>query len=76
MKLDWLTEFLGRHIGEKVLLITKSKTKVMCLETLMKDRFPGMNVAAFHWGFHLLPETVVPLILLILKVPTFCFVRK
>lgn len=50
MKLDWLTEFLNRHIGEKVLLITKSKTKVMCLETLMKDRFPGMNVAAFHSG--------------------------
>ena len=50
MKLDWLTEFLGRHIGEKILLITKSKTKVMCLETLLKDRFPGMNVAAFHSG--------------------------
>jgi ATP-dependent helicase HepA len=50
MKLDWLTEFLGRHVGEKILLITKSKTKVMCLETLLKDRFPGMNVAAFHSG--------------------------
>ena len=50
MKLEWLTEFLGRHIGEKILLITKSKTKVMCLETLLKDRFPGMNVAAFHSG--------------------------
>ncbi len=54
MKLDWLTEFLGRHVGEKVLLITKSKTKIMCLETLLKDRFPGMNIAAFHSGLSFL----------------------
>jgi ATP-dependent helicase HepA len=50
MKLDWLTEFLGRHIGEKILLITKSKTKVMCLEKLLKDRYPSMNIGAFHSG--------------------------
>ena len=50
MKLDWLTEFLTRHPGEKILLITKSKTKVMCLEKLLKDRFPGMNIGAFHSG--------------------------
>ncbi|QDK40970.1 hypothetical protein DOM21_05765 [Bacteriovorax stolpii] len=50
MKLDWLTEFLGRHQGEKILLITKSKTKVLCLEKLLKDRFPAMNVGVFHSG--------------------------
>lgn len=50
MKLDWLTEFLSRHIGEKILLITKSKTKVLCLEQLLKDRHPGMNIGVFHSG--------------------------
>lgn len=50
MKLDWLTEFLNRYIGEKVLLITKSKTKVLCLEKLLKDRFPSMNIGTFHSG--------------------------
>lgn len=50
MKLDWLTEFLGKHIGEKVLLITKSKTKVLCLEKLLKDRYPSMNIGVFHSG--------------------------
>ncbi len=50
MKLDWLTEFLSRHQNEKVLLITKSKTKVLCLEKLLKDRFAGMNIGVFHSG--------------------------
>jgi ATP-dependent helicase HepA len=50
MKLDWLTEFLSCHIGEKILLITKSKTKVLCLEQLLKDRHPGMNIGVFHSG--------------------------
>jgi ATP-dependent helicase HepA len=50
MKLDWLTEFLSRHIGEKILLITKSKTKVLCLEKLLKDRYPSMNIGVFHSG--------------------------
>jgi ATP-dependent helicase HepA len=50
MKLDWLTEFLSRHVGEKILLITKSKTHVLCLEKLLKDRFPSMNIGAFHSG--------------------------
>ncbi len=50
MKLDWLTEFLSRHIGEKILLITKSKTKVLCLEQLLKDRHPGLNIGVFHSG--------------------------
>lgn len=50
MKLDWLTEFLSRHLGEKILLITKSKTKVLCLEKLLKDRYPGMNIGVFHSG--------------------------
>ena len=50
MKLDWLTEFLGKHQGSKILLITKSKTKVMCLEKLLKDRYPAMNIGVFHSG--------------------------
>ncbi len=50
LKLDWLTEFLRKHPGEKVLLITKSKTKVLCLEKLLKDRYPGLNIGAFHSG--------------------------
>ena len=50
MKLDWMSEFLNRHIGEKILLITKSKSKVLCLEQLLKDRHPGMNIGVFHSG--------------------------
>ena len=50
LKLDWLTEFLTKNNTEKILLITKSKTKVMCLEKLLKDRFPGLNLAVFHSG--------------------------
>lgn len=50
LKLDWLTGFLEKHRDEKVLLITKSKTQVMCLEKLLKDRFPSMNIGAFHSG--------------------------
>ena len=50
LKLDWLTEFLRKNPGEKILLITKSKTKVLCLEKLLKDRYPGLNIGAFHSG--------------------------
>lgn len=50
LKLDWLTNFLERHRDEKVLLITKSKTQVLCLEKLLKDRFSGMNIGVFHSG--------------------------
>lgn len=50
LKLDWLTEFLRKHQGEKILLITKSKTKVLCLEKLLKDRYPGLNIGVFHSG--------------------------
>ncbi|MBC7713706.1 MAG: DEAD/DEAH box helicase family protein [Rhizobacter sp.] len=50
MKLDWMSEFLNRHLGEKILLITKSKTKVLCLEQLLKDRHPGLNIGVFHSG--------------------------
>lgn len=48
LKLDWLTDFIEQHKNEKVLLLTKSKTQVMCLERLLKDRFPSMNIGAFH----------------------------
>jgi ATP-dependent helicase HepA len=48
LKLDWLTEFMMKHRRQKVLLITKSKTKVLCLEKLLKDRIAGLNVGVFH----------------------------
>lgn len=50
LKLDWLTDFVMKHRREKMLLITKSKTKVLCLEKLLKDRIPGLNVGVFHSG--------------------------
>lgn len=50
LKLDWLTAFIEKHRHEKVLLITKSKTKVLCLEKLLKDRFSNMNLSVFHSG--------------------------
>lgn len=54
LKLDWLTEFLMSHRREKILLITKSKTKVLCLEKLLKDRIAGLNVGVFHSGLSFL----------------------
>lgn len=54
LKLDWLTHFVSQHRKEKTLLITKSKTKVLCLEKLLKDRLPGLNVGAFHSGLSFL----------------------
>jgi ATP-dependent helicase HepA len=50
LKLDWLRGFLKRYPDEKVLLITKSKTKVLCLEKLLKDTFSGLNIGVFHSG--------------------------
>lgn len=50
VKLEWITEFLPKVKNEKVLLITKSKTKVLCLEKLLKERLPGHEIATFHSG--------------------------
>jgi ATP-dependent helicase HepA len=50
LKLDWLTSFIERHRKEKVLLITKSKTQVICLEKLLKERFGNINLGVFHSG--------------------------
>jgi ATP-dependent helicase HepA len=55
LKLDWLTQFIleksnANKKDQKILLITKSKTQVMCLETLFKDRLPGINIGTFHSG--------------------------
>ncbi len=49
-KLDWLYTFLENKKTEKILLITKSKTKVLCLEKLLKDHFPNLKIAVFHSG--------------------------
>ena len=50
LKLEWLTEFLMKNRRQKILLITKSKTKVLCLEKLLKDRIAGLNIGVFHSG--------------------------
>jgi ATP-dependent helicase HepA len=54
LKLDWLADFITRHQHEKTLLITKSKTKVLCLEKLLKERFPGLQLGTFHSGLSFL----------------------
>ena len=50
LKLNWLIEYLEKNKHEKVLLITKSKTKVLALEKVLKERLAGLNVGVFHSG--------------------------
>ena len=50
LKLDWLSEFLTNNKTEKILLITKSKTKVLALEKLLKERIANLNIGVFHSG--------------------------
>ncbi len=50
LKLDWLNNFLEKKKGEKILLITQSKMKVICLEKILKERMPGLKVSVFHSG--------------------------
>lgn len=50
LKLNWLLEYLEQNRTEKVLLITKSKTKVLALEKVLKERIAGLNVGVFHSG--------------------------
>lgn len=50
LKLDWLCGFLNAHKSEKILLITKSKTKVLALEKLLKEQISSLNIGVFHSG--------------------------
>lgn len=50
LKLNWLLEYLETNRSEKILLITKSKTKVLALEKVLKERIAGLNVGVFHSG--------------------------
>jgi ATP-dependent helicase HepA len=50
LKLDWLSSFFESKKGEKILLITKSKMKVICLEKVLKERLPGLKISVFHSG--------------------------
>lgn len=50
LKMEWLAEFLSKYKHEKILLITKSKTKVLALEKLLKERIAGLNIGLFHSG--------------------------
>ncbi|MFA6236184.1 MAG: SNF2-related protein [Bacteriovorax sp.] len=50
LKLSWLLDFLDGHKTEKILLITKSKTKVLALEKYLKERIAGINIGLFHSG--------------------------
>ncbi|MDD4973961.1 MAG: SNF2-related protein [Bacteriovorax sp.] len=54
LKLDWLSDFLTKNRTEKILLITKSKTKVLALEKLLKDRIASLNIGVFHSGLALI----------------------
>ena len=50
LKLDWLTNFLINNKTDKILLITKSKNKVLALEKILKDRIANLNIGVFHSG--------------------------
>lgn len=54
LKFEWLCEFLSKNRSEKILLITKSKTKVLAIEKLLKDRIAGINIGLFHSGLSFL----------------------
>lgn len=50
LKFEWLAQFLTNNRTEKILLITKSKTKVLALEKLLNERIAGINIGVFHSG--------------------------
>ena len=50
LKLEWLVDFLSKNRTDKILLITKSKTKVLELEKVLKERIAGLNAGVFHSG--------------------------
>lgn len=50
LKFEWLCDFLSNNLNSKILLITKSKTKVLALEKLLKERIAGLNIGVFHSG--------------------------
>lgn len=50
LKADWLCHFLQTYKNEKILLITKSKEKVIALERILKERVASLNVGVFHSG--------------------------
>lgn len=50
LKLNWFLDYMEKNHSEKVLLITKSKTKVLALEKVLKERIAGLNVGVFHSG--------------------------
>ncbi len=47
-KAEWLVQFLHKNPREKMLLICRSKTKVLVLEKLLKDSVPNLQVGVFH----------------------------
>ncbi len=47
-KAEWLVQFLQKKHDEKILLICRSKTKVLILEKLLKESIPGLEVGVFH----------------------------
>lgn len=47
-KAEWLVRFLQKKHDEKILLICRSKTKVLILEKLLKESIPGLEVGVFH----------------------------
>lgn len=47
-KAEWLVQFLHQNPREKMLLICRSKTKVLILEKLLKDSVPNLQVGVFH----------------------------
>jgi len=50
IKLDWLYSFLEQHRNDKILLLAKSRTVILCLEKLIKENMPSLKVASFHSG--------------------------
>ena len=50
LKLNWFLDYLEKNHSEKVLLITKSKTKVLALEKVLKERIAGLKLGVFHSG--------------------------
>ncbi len=47
-KAEWLVRFVEKFKNDKVLLICRSKTKVMILEKLLRESIPGFEIGVFH----------------------------
>ncbi|MBL6991810.1 MAG: DEAD/DEAH box helicase family protein, partial [Bacteriovoracaceae bacterium] len=54
LRMDWLVQFLHKHLGQKVLLISTSKDKIISIEKALRHRTSKVVASVFHSGLTLM----------------------